>query len=270
MRHIIFCISGFSGVGKDEFCRALKERHGAVQIGMADAAKRHMADLYGFTEHQLFGPSKARNAGDVRYPKRFPIDTPVVWLPEAPEAVRWSETPVHKVKVNVEGEEKILFMGDPEYWLSPRETLQKYCEHMNKMYLDTWIRKGLSQHLDYAKGGVRYTPMQGLVRDGSESVGDPKDLTITCFADFRHIHEFKAAARVRSAATEVYFIRIVSDRVPTPPYDHRSETEQTQIPDSDFHFIVKNNDTIERLHDAASVIVQHLRDVGPLISKNDQ
>jgi len=69
MRHLMICVSGFSGTGKDEVAGRLVRTHGAVQTGLADPAKRHMADLYGFTEHQLFGPSSARNGGDLRYPK---------------------------------------------------------------------------------------------------------------------------------------------------------------------------------------------------------
>ena len=67
--HYMFCVSGFSGVGKDEFCHRLVEKHGAVHTGLADPAKRHMADVYGFSRDQLFGPSAMRNAGDPRYPK---------------------------------------------------------------------------------------------------------------------------------------------------------------------------------------------------------
>jgi hypothetical protein len=67
--HFIFCVSGFSGVGKDEFCNRLSNSHGAIHTGLADPAKRHMADTYGFTKEQLFGPSQARNAGDKRHLK---------------------------------------------------------------------------------------------------------------------------------------------------------------------------------------------------------
>jgi len=255
VNHLIICVSGFSGVGKDEFCRALRSNHGAVQIGMADAAKRHMADLYGFTEQQLFGPSKNRNAGDVRFPKVFSVDSPVTLLPLPLVDVKWSDTPVHQVKVVVEGESRTVALGDPSVWLSPREALQKYCEHMNGMFLDTWIRKGMEQHVAFATGGTEYRPMSGLVPADASFKGGQ---VVTCFADFRHKHEFKAAARYRSDSCRVVFVRIKSEKVPAPPYDHRSETEQTEIPDKDFHFIIQNNGTIADLWKAADTMMNHL------------
>ena len=255
IKHIMICVSGFSGVGKDEFCRALKTNWGATQIGMADAAKRHMADLYGFSEHQLFGPSKYRNAGDIRFPKHFSVEAAVALCALPPVAVKWSDQPVHQVRVEINGEAKVVALGDPAVWLSPREALQKYCEHMNGMFLDTWIRKGIEQHLSFAEGGKEYSPMRGLHEAPIQR--SPKPI-VTCFADFRHKHEFAAAQRSNSDTCRVVFVRIKSDRVPTPPYDHRSETEQTQIPDGQFHFIVQNNGTLSDLWQSADTMMKHL------------
>lgn len=73
--HYIYCVSGYSGTGKDEFCRRLVKSHGAIHTGMVDPAKRHMADIYGWGKDQLFGPSEMRNAGDPRYPKLHTIES---------------------------------------------------------------------------------------------------------------------------------------------------------------------------------------------------
>ena len=67
--HYIIAISGFSGSGKDEAVSQLIRKYYAIQTGLADPGKRHLADAYGFTEEQLFGPSHFRNAGDLRIPK---------------------------------------------------------------------------------------------------------------------------------------------------------------------------------------------------------
>src|ERR1700690_1845482 len=82
--HFLIAVSGFSKVGKDEFCKPLIEKFKAVQIGLADPAKRHMADLYGFTEEQLFGSLK--NVGDIRYPKSYVKDLNMTpWENKLPE-----------------------------------------------------------------------------------------------------------------------------------------------------------------------------------------
>src|SRR5271157_5972054 len=69
MRHLMICVSGWAGTGKDECSGRLVREHQAIHTGLADPGKRHMADAYGFTAEQLWGPSKFRNAGDKRYPK---------------------------------------------------------------------------------------------------------------------------------------------------------------------------------------------------------
>jgi len=67
MKHVMVCISGFSGTGKDEIAKRLWSKHNATQANLVDPAKRHVMDLYGFTEDQVFGPSESRNSGDDRY-----------------------------------------------------------------------------------------------------------------------------------------------------------------------------------------------------------
>lgn len=236
--HIIFCVSGYSGVGKDEFTSVLKSEFGAIQTGLVDPAKRHMADIYGFSRQQLFGPSSQRNGGDVRYPK--------------PRFYQEKCEPVHQGSYRNESGETIL-EGNPDYWLSPREALQKYCELMNTLFGDTWVRKAFEVHGLLGSGSHGYDPMVGLVEKQNVTNGN----VITVMADFRHWHEVLAAKRITGA--RVVLIRIKSDRVPLPPFPHRSETEQATIPDSEFDYVVMNNGTIENLHSEARRIYNLVR-----------
>src|SRR5690606_12488317 len=99
--------------------------------------KRHLADLYDFTEEQLFGPSAFRNKGDLRYPKKTLTD------------FNFHDFDIEE--------------GDPKYWLSPREALQLYCEQMNNLYLNTWIEKGIRIHQEIASNKINhYYPMYGV------------------------------------------------------------------------------------------------------------
>jgi len=232
-RHIMLCISGFSGVGKDEFASVLKAEFGAIQTGLVDPAKRHMADVYGFSEEQLFGPSKMRNKGDRRYPK--------------PHLVSSGATLKDGVWTSASGLE--ISMEDPELFLSPREALQRYCELMNLLYGDTWVRKGVDVQLQIARESRSYSRMQGL---GEKEVR-PGESTITMFSDFRHKHEIAYVRSLKDA--EVVLVRIKSRRVPTPPFNHRSETEQAEIPDSAFNHIIENDGTITDLHNQARLMM---------------
>jgi hypothetical protein len=278
--HFMICIAGFSGVGKDDFCKPLIQYYKATKTGLADPAKRHMADIYGFTEEQLFGPSIYRNAGDLRYPKDLisqlnlcPIDiksTSICGFINYDKKywglkISSSTSILDKIfcKLIRNGQPTIchndnsktyLFEeGDPVFWLSPREALQKYCELMNNLYLNTWIRKGIENHIKIASGKYSYDRMEGLI-----PIQDPgrffnqEENQITCFADFRHWHEIRMAKSVCSSSTTPILVRVISERVSKPPYDHRSETEQVTIPDNEFNFVVRNNGTVKDLHDKAN------------------
>jgi len=285
-KHIMVCVSGFSGAGKDEFAARLVKGFDAVQTGLADPAKRHMADVYGFTEQQLFGPSKFRNAGDLRFPKNTfrevglsrwegPLPTPDDGLfgKLDPEERWWwydgrgSEvsfgagiTPRPALSpylpVNL-GRAKIFVKeGEPMFWLSPRESLQLYCELMNNLDINTWIRKGVEDQIFLASGRYGYSRMGGVVRSDQDWT-EGMDRVVTCFADFRHIHEVRYVKQFRSLVpfTPVT-VRVKRPSVPTPPYAHRSETEQVRIRDAAFDFVVDNDSTVEALHAKADEIVE--------------
>ena len=140
------------------------------------------------------------------------------------------------------------------------------------MFLETWIRKGLEQHAIFSEGKHDYRPMEGMVPRLENTRLD--DVVVSCFADFRHKHEFKAAQRMRSENRHVFFVRIKSERVPAPPYNHRSEVEQTEIPDGDFHFIIKNDSSVEALWAAADTMMEHILGLiaakVPYFAKSDQ
>jgi hypothetical protein len=238
--------------------------------------KRHLSDLYGFTEQQLFGPSRFRNGGDLRYPKQSFHDCGLVKVnPEELDEILTSlvgpvdrdlsywkydgrtepEGPKMAYLPKKLGSATILVAeGDPRFWLSPREALQKYGELMNNLYLDSWVRKGIDIHRKIATGEYLYSKMGGLMRDSS-FVGPGPDTVITCFSDFRHVHEVRAARRSKDDGVTPILIRIRSKRVPHPPFDHRSEMEQVSIPDSDFNFVVHNDGSVEDLHEAVDSIV---------------
>jgi len=283
-------ISGFSGAGKDECASVLLNKFGAVQTGLADPAKRHMADVYGFSYEQLFGPSKFRNAGDIRFPKNIckelglagqlheltpcPEDLPSSmnvglkkpWYFEV-QGRRAFSGPMAEILPTLKSSERgtgiatLYFVeeGDPRFWLSPRESLQLYCELMNNLYLDTWVEKGINIHRQLGEVHqedendifMRYTydRMKGVVQNDIRNEDNWKKnvgYTVTCFADFRHWHEVRAAKRVTDMTSVL--VRIKSQRVPVPPFQHRSETEQATIPDSEFDFVLQNDGSVEEAH----------------------
>lgn len=231
--HIMVCVSGFAGVGKDEFCKRLMEKYGAVHTGLIDAGKRHLAELYEFSEEQLFGPSRYRNLGDLRYPKSSFFEHGLY------------QDGVGQWGCKKDGKLMVVEAGDPKYWLSPREALQIHGEVMNKLYNDTWIEAGIRLHRIVSKGGKKYSRMGGAQDDYSIPKRNP---FISCFSDFRHWHEIKAARAIKDPGFKCVIVRIQSLRIPGPAFNHRSETEQTTIPDTEFDYVVKNDSSLEDLY----------------------
>lgn len=282
MRNICIGISGFSGSGKDEVAKSLVKR-GAIQLGLADPAKRHMADLYEFTEQQLFGPSQFRNGGDLRYPKPE-FQKLHYWNGPKPEGEGlvgdWDDEAVYwwyegrdhgkdpYIPLRLGNARIFVKQGNPRFWLSPREALQKYCELMNTLYGDTWIHKGINTSLKLAetihfKTGVNlakyhYSQMKGLEKYWGPDNHGPvieEDVIITCFADFRHKHEINFLRKVSRDLITPVLIRIKRPGIDKPPFNHRSETEQATIEDSAFDFVINNDSTLKDLDNVVESIL---------------
>lgn len=65
---MIVGVSGKAKVGKDTMADFLVKRYGFVKVGFADPIKRVCQGVFGFTDHQLWGPSDERDRPDLRFP----------------------------------------------------------------------------------------------------------------------------------------------------------------------------------------------------------
>jgi hypothetical protein len=119
---MIIGIAGAAGTGKSECADILVKRFGFVSVALADVLKRMCAEIFEFTDSQLFGPSEMRNALDERYPL---------------------------------GTDGIGF-------LTPRYALQTLgSEWGRRCNEDTWIRYALKVAASVMQGAI-YTPSMGL------------------------------------------------------------------------------------------------------------
>lgn len=210
MKKFVIAFSGFSKVGKDESAGVLIRNHGAIQIGLADEAKRHMMSLYGFTKEQLWGSSEKRNEPHPDHIRTNPDGLP------------------------------LMMNGEPVH-LTPRYALQIYMEKMQEICINTWIDFGLKE-------------ANRLIFAMSKMERDP--VKIITFSDFRHWHEVRRIKEINWATP--ILIRIKRPSIPSPPYNHRSEVEQTTIPDTEFDFVVNNSGTLEELYSNISGVIKTL------------
>ena len=63
----LIVLSGDAGAGKDAVARLLVEQHGWRLHSLAGPMKRFAADMFGFSDEQLYGASKFRNEPDPRW-----------------------------------------------------------------------------------------------------------------------------------------------------------------------------------------------------------
>lgn len=64
MNRQFIVLSGEAGAGKDSVAKVLVADHGFEMFSLSSSMKTFAADVFGFTDEQLYGPSHARNAPD--------------------------------------------------------------------------------------------------------------------------------------------------------------------------------------------------------------
>jgi len=229
MKTILY-ILGEAHSGKSEAAKHL-QKVGFTEIALADPMKRFLMELYGFSEDQLWGPSASRNQQDPRF--------------------------LHRAKGSLgttySGGDPSNKMPNPpeDEYLSARLALQTLGEAMRGCYSQTWVRKLFETFGELEKGGMGYVPTQGLFGDGHpvfgrmpEPLGPYFDFLVP---DVRHWNEHDA---LKEAGAKGFRIRAPFQGEGLSPKlaQHRSETEQREIPDDELDAVIVNDGTLEELY----------------------
>lgn len=287
----LFLISGYSGVGKDTFADQFINKYSSVKFGITDTPRRQMMSIFGFSEIQMFGASSHRNIGDLRFPKalfhkwnliKFNQSTASSWGMEYEEdmwfTVGWYDEFKEDIKLwkgvhkfPIIGNENLfpnygpilIGEGNPNFWLSPREVLQKQCACTQDMYEDVWINDSIQSQSSWIKNNYKlpnkftrndqtYTQSKGFIQS---SIIWKDKCSIIC-SDIRHKHEINYVHKHMNSLNYIpVVIRIKRPGIENPPYDHRSETEQSSIPDESFDFVINNDSDTSHLSYIADEIM---------------
>ena len=144
-RKPVICVVGYAGSGKDTIADILVRRTQFVKISLADPLKRFCADVFEFSFEQLWGPSEARNAPDLRY----------VRVASPPEVV--NEALVH---------------------LTPRHALQQLGTEWGRACCpDIWIRYA-QRMIEQVQNGLRYDCERGCYSPPAFWSGGPLGIVI--------------------------------------------------------------------------------------------
>lgn len=212
----ILGVCGAAGSGKDTVADMLVQDHQFTKISFADPLKRICAQVFDFTDDQLWGPSESRNAPDPRY--RRPVQYPV-------GRTEWREK---------------LDEG-----LTPREALQLLgTEWGRKCYPPIWVELALrtAKTLLASKGALRYDRRDGLK---SHIVGSTRCQGVV-IADVRFKNEVDS---ILQAGGRVVRVKRPGAGLKGAAAAHASETEMQGIPDACFSLILENTGTLEELRE---------------------
>lgn len=240
---MIIGISGLAGTGKDTAADMLVRNHGFVKVSLADPIKRICRDVFAFTDDQLFGPSESRNAEDRRYPRYRQGDVFAVMM--AAEGVSLSLRSSEEI-----AELWRQKMGNEPMWLTPRYALQTLgTEWGRNCYDDIWVEYAVRIYQQLQIGDCYYDAKTGLRMTTSVSnVMEPKKNVVV--SDVRFKNEI---AGLKKAGAKL--IRIRRPGYETPRWNHPSETEQLDIPDDEFDFVIRNSGDLEDLAQTLAVFI---------------
>lgn len=243
MKKKIIGLSGLAGSGKDFIANLLVKNHGFVKIALADPLKRICQDVFDFSDEQLFGSSEERNKPDKRY-FTGKIRGDIIGY-EDTRILLCLEKGIEPTHEEIEEGCKI--------YLTPRFALQSLgTEWGRRCYPNIWTdytlkiaRKLLSDQ------NWQYDPRYGIWQD--ENIREVRGVVIS---DIRFRNEMEAVK-----AEDGKVIRIVRNKPTTlsgAASLHSSEQEQKEISDTEFDYILNNQEDLIMLQTELKSMLEQL------------
>ncbi len=241
----IILVSGKAGSGKDTVGAYIKENYNAGTIALADPMKRLAADLFGFSELTLWGPSSCRNeeqhlpqlafiqADDVRrIAAEFvaALDLPnQVLAAKKLDAWFWGQAMEHHEKGKISARTVLQTLGT---------------EWGRAQSRNMWVKFALKQAQSYLDGEMSYDRTTGLTAEPGKSV----DYVVITDGRFRN--EVLGVSAVNGVSFRVHRPDQVTQTVGIK--GHASEKELDGIPSHFYTETLMNDKDIPALFGAVA------------------
>lgn len=257
----VIIVNGPANSGKDTVAQMIVDRVGGQCIAQADPMKRFVMQAFGFSEHQLWGPSEERNRPDPRFvhgspawfeARNFVCASPYgeQWLSELglKQAINlltnWFETV--EEKYNQEGQ-----------LLTPRYVLQTLgTEFGRNVNPEIWSRVATQTASALLRGRFSYTRTTGLVNNDSPGV------ELVVITDGRFRNEIINVSAIGGKTLKIQPVQETDTIGSAGVAGHKSEAEQKTIPDFWYDCIYTNDKSkgLENLRvDVSEVILKKLQ-----------
>jgi len=248
------CILGISGQtnsGKDTIADHLIQNQGFIRVALADPIKRFCRDVFGFTEKQLWGPSKYRNSPDARYKssaawtraekqlQAVGQDYCTAWnVPDAfPALVHW-----------------FFWLKAKQVEISPRVVLQLMGTEFGReavgenIWIDILIATAKKLlHEDGTVEQLSYSPVQGVFASAGARIQG------VLVSDVRFHNEFLAIRKEGGSVIRV--VRPETDEAAAMVGIPAHASEASDFNFDDFDFVVQNDSTIADLQNNVDVFI---------------
>lgn len=243
-KKLIVGLSGLAGSGKDFVANLLVEKHDFVKIALADPLKRICQEVFDFSDEQLWGPSEERNKPDKRYFTGKTKDAIVDY--EDARFLLSLENVIGKNDCSEPSHEEIVEAC--KVYLTPRFALQSLgTEWGRNCYPEVWTSYTMRVANKLLSGqGWRYSAKRGVCQLGvfdESDIGPEFDGVV--ISDVRFRNELEA---VKNQGGKV--VRIKREKPTTlsgSASKHSSEQEQKEILDSEFDYVLQNQEDLAAL-----------------------
>jgi len=248
---MIIAINGKGRSGKDTVAGIIAEEYGFTQVAFADVLKRVLQEVYGFTDEQLWGPSENRDKPDGRYRRDGGVaDGPEIVDQEVLGPVFDQYAP----------------QEDGSNWgayLTTRTALLKLGDALRDCYPHTIVDYGMRVAKKLLKSHIwRYDRRRGVYTVPETREWDEADrqeaerVKGVLFSDARLWRELE---QVKIRGGHIIRITRPGAELGEEAAGHITESEMDSIPDSEFHYVLANDGTLEDLPTKIAEMMAHLK-----------
>lgn len=243
----IILLVGQAGSGKDTTAELIAKHYNSISIAQSDPMKAFCFDYFNFSVEQLWGPSSARNAKDVRF-SLHSVRKNLLDRIRRGGARGWLEQLLPTTNKQglenayaglVDWAQTLLLDAGEAGGLTPRKTLQTLGTEFGRKFgdMDMWVNYATRNALRLLGGGYSYERTRGLYFNR-----EAKGFDFVVITDGRFRNEL---TKVKSINGKVFQILAPdtngSEAESAGVKGHQSEAEQRSIPSNWFDVRMTND-----------------------------